>query len=78
MGFEVTGGFSKKVCSVLHDLLESEEAATKWSWAAMGRPAYFQQAISFEIVRMTALSVQNGIRRAQAAAISRPAGSDSD
>ena len=27
LGFEVTGGFSKKVCSLLHDLLESEEAA---------------------------------------------------
>jgi hypothetical protein len=84
LGFEVTGGFSKKVCSLLSDLLESEEAAkatlsaTEWSWSAMGLPAYFQQAISFEIVRMTALSVQNGIRRAQAAAISRPAGSDSD
>ena len=70
--------------SLLSDLLESEEAAkatlsaTEWSWSAMGLPAYFQQAISFGIVRMTALSVQNGIRRAQAAAISRPAGSDSD
>ena len=84
LGFEVTGGFSKKVCSLLSDLLESEEAskatlsATEWSWSAKGLPAYFQQAISFEIVRMTALSVQNGIRHAQAAAISRPAGSDSD
>ena len=27
LGFEVTGGFSKKVCSLLSDLLESEEAA---------------------------------------------------
>jgi hypothetical protein len=44
----------------------------------MGLPAYFQQAISFEIVRITAMSVQNGIRDAQAAAISRPAGSDSE
>ena len=90
LGFEVTGGFSKKVCSLLSHLLESEEAAkaslsaTEWSWSAMGLPAYFQQAISFEIVRITAMSVQNGIRHAQAAAItrhtqeaaiSRPAGS---
>ena len=64
------------------DFLESEEAAkaslsaTEWPWSAMGLPAYFQQAISVEIVKMTALSVQNGIRHAQAAAISRPAGSD--
>ena len=93
LGFEVTGGFSKKVCSLLSHLLESEEAAkaslsaTEWSWSAMGLPAYFQQAISFEIVRITAMSVQNGIRHAQAAAvtrhaqaaaISRPAGSDSE
>ena len=93
LGFEVTGGFSKKVCSLLSGLLESEEAAkaslsaTEWSWSAMGLPAYFQQAISFEIVRITAMSVQNGIRHAQAAAvtrhaqataISRPAGSDSE
>ena len=84
LGFEVTGGFSKKVRSLLSELLESKEAskanlsATEWSWSAMGLPAYFQQAISFEIVRMTALSVQNGIRRAQAAAISRRAGSDSE
>ena len=68
LSFEVTGGFFKKVCSVLHDLLESEEAAkatlsaTEWSWSPMGLPAYFQQAISLEIVRMMALSVQNGIR----------------
>ena len=74
LGFEVTGGFSKKVCSLLSHLLESEEAAkaslaaTEWSWSAMGLPAYFQQAISFEIVRITAMSVQNGIRHAQAAA----------
>ena len=27
LGFEVTGGFSKKVCSLLSHLLESEEAA---------------------------------------------------
>ena len=27
VGFDVTGGFSKKVCFVLHGLLESEEAA---------------------------------------------------
>ena len=84
LGFEVTGAFSKKVCSLCSDLLESEEAAkaslsaTEWSWSAMGLPAYFQQAISFEIVRITAMSVQNGIRHAQAAAISRPAGSDSE
>ena len=78
---------------MLSGLLESEEAAkaslsaTEWSWSAMGLPAYFQQAISFEIVKVTALSVQNGIRHAQAAAItrhaqeaaiSRPAGSDSE
>ena len=42
LGFEVTSGFSKKVCSLLSDLLESEEAAkaslsaTEWSWSAMG------------------------------------------
>jgi hypothetical protein len=83
LGFEVTGGFSKKVCSLLSDLLESEKAAkaslsaTEWSWSVMGLPAYFQQAISFEIVKVTALSVQNGIRHAQAAAISRPADSGS-
>ena len=64
-----TGGFSKKVRSLLHDLLESEEAAqaalsaTEWTWLAVGLPAYFQQAISFGIVIMTALSVQNGFRR---------------
>ena len=78
---------------MLSGLLESEEAAkaslsaTQWSWSEMGLPAYFQQAISFEIVKVTALSVQNGIRHAQAAAItrhaqeaaiSRPAGSDSE
>ena len=83
-GFEVSGGFSKKVCTLLSGLLESEEApkaalsANEWSWSAMGPPAYFQQALSFEIVKLTALSVQNGIRRAQAAAIARPAGSDSE
>ena len=37
-GFKVAGGFSKKVCSLLSELLESEEAskatlsATEWSW----------------------------------------------
>ena len=74
LGFEVSSSFSKKVCTLLSELLESEEASaatlssTEWLWSATGLPAYFQQALSFEIAKLTALSVQNGIRRAQAAA----------
>ena len=84
MRFKITGGFSAKVCSLLSGLLGSEEAAkatlsaTEWSWQAMGLLAYFQRAISFGIVKMAALSVQNGMRHAQAAATPRPAASDSD
>ena len=48
LGFEVSGGFTKKVCTLLSDLLESEEtskatlSSSEWSWSAMGLSAYFQ------------------------------------
>ena len=81
--FEFSGGFPKKACALLSDLLESEKAweatlsSFEWSWSAMGLPADFHPALSFEVVKLTTLPVQNSIRRAHAAAIARPAGSDS-
>ena len=74
LGFEVTGGFSKKVCSLLSHLLESEEAAkaslsaTEWSWSAMDFSSYFMQLLSFEINKLSAMAVLNGVRAAAAAA----------
>ena len=77
--------FSKRVCALLPDLLESEGVSkatlpsTKcpWSqlpWSAAGLPADFQQALSFEIVTLAALLVQGSMQQEQAVAIARPAG----
>ena len=72
--------FSKRVCALLPDLLESEGASkailssTKCPWPAAGLPAGFQQALSFEIVTLVALLVQGSMQQEQAVAIARPAG----
>ena len=59
LGFEVSGGFTKKVRSLVSDLLEAEEASkatpspSEWSWSAMDLGAFFQQAPSFNTLEQT-------------------------
>ena len=67
----------------LADLLESEEASkatfafTELSWSAMGLPAYLHKPHHL-LSKNEIIALLVGVSRAQAAAIARPAASDSD
>jgi hypothetical protein len=67
LGFEVTGGLGshasewlKEVCSQAQEL---GAGAPERNWTASNFSAYYTQLLSFTTVKLTALSVLNGIRR---------------
>ena len=71
--FEVSGGFPDSVSQLLDKATEVASknkvklAAADWSWSAMDWSSFHAQVLSFEINKMTALAVLNGLRSAVAA-----------
>ena len=71
--FEVSGGFPGSVVQLLDNVTEVARknkvklAAAEWSWSAMDWRSFHVQVLSFEINKMTALAVLNGLRSAAAA-----------
>ena len=71
--FEVSGGFPDSVSQLLNKATEVASknkvklAASDWSWSAMDWSSFHAQVLSFEINKMTALAVLNGLRSAVAA-----------
>ena len=71
--FEVSGGFPDSVSQLLDKATEVASknkvklAAADWSWSAMDWASFHAQVLSFEINKMTALAVLNGLRSAVAA-----------
>jgi len=71
--FEVSGGFPDSVSQLLSKATEVASknkvklAASDWSWSAMDWSSFHAQVLSFEINKMTALAVLNGLRSAVAA-----------
>ena len=65
--FEVSGGFSASATSLFDSITAAASkngaqlAAGEWSW-------FYTQVLSFEINKLTALAVLNGLREAAAAA----------
>ena len=72
--FEVSGGFSKSALTLLKkaaDMADKNKVRLKtgeWSWSAMDFSSYFMQLLSFEINKLSAMAVLNGVRAAAAAA----------
>ena len=71
--FEVSGGFSKSALTLLKkaaDMADKNKVRLKtgeWSWSAMDFSSYFMQLLSFEINKLSAMAVLNGVRAAAAA-----------
>ena len=72
--FEVSGGFSASATSLFDSITAAASkngaqlAAGEWSWSAMDFSSFYTQVLSFEINKLTALAVLNGLREAAAAA----------
>ena len=79
--FEVSGGFSASATSLFDSITAAASKngaqleAGEWSWSAMDFSSFYTQVLSFEINKLTALSlvVLNGLREAAAAAAAAPA-----
>ena len=72
--FEVFGGFWKSALTLLKNAADMADKnkvrlkAGEWSWSAMDFSSYFVQLLSFEISKLPAMAVLNGMRAAAAAA----------
>ena len=72
--FEVSSGFSKSALTLLKkaaDMADKNKVRLKtgeWSWSAMDFSSYLMQLLSFEINKLSAMAVLNGVRAAAVAA----------
>ena len=74
IGLEVTGGMGTTALALFNDIVAFAQAAkadklapSEWSWSAQGFLSYWMMRISFCVVKITALAVHHGVRRAPAA-----------